>query len=112
LQWDYYGVIVNPTERNGHYKTTKPIRGVKNLRAWFLQKTDGWGFLVGSNSLQVSKICVQIFNKTAEEKHTHGSARFMGRIRVTDRDAFMKSFKQGIGRAKGFGLLQVVSIQK
>ncbi len=116
LQWDHYGfeVVVNPTERNGPSKTTKPVRGVENLRAWFLQKTPRWGFLVEPNSLQVSNICVQIFNKTEAEKHTHGSAKFIGRLKVIDRQAFVTSFNHGIGRAKGFGfgLLQIVPIQK
>jgi CRISPR system Cascade subunit CasE len=107
-------VVVNPTERNGPSKTTKPVRGVEKLRSWFLQKTPRWGFLVEPNSLQVSHLGVQIFNKTEEEKHTHGSAKFIGRLKVIDRQAFVTSFNHGIGCAKGFGfgLLQIVPIQK
>ena len=115
MKWDHYGfeVVVNPIERNGPLKTTKPVRGVEKLHAWFLQKTPAWGFEVEPNSLQVSHIGVQIFNKTEAEKHTHGSAKFIGRLKVIDRQAFVTSFKQGIGRAKGFGfgLLQIVPIQ-
>lgn len=119
LKWDDYGfeVVVNPTERNGPSKTTKPIRGVENLRAWFLQKTPAWGFEVMPNSLQISNMGVQTFNKIKEGatfSHTHGSAKFIGRLKVIDRQVFVASFKQGIGRAKGFGfgLLQIVPIQK
>ena len=116
LLWENYGfeVIVNPTQRNGPSKKTTPIRGMENLHKWFIRKAPALGFEVEPESLQVTRIGVKRFDKNKEERITHGSATFIGKLRVTDRQAFVKSFKLGIGRAKGFGfgLLQIVPIQK
>lgn len=116
LQWDNYGfeVTANPTRRNGPSKKTTPIKGRENLHKWFIQKATAWGFDVEPKSLQVSKIGVVSFNRDKSITQTHGTATFIGKLKVIDREAFIKSFKQGIGRAKGFGfgLLQIVPIQK
>ena len=116
LRWDNYGfeVIVNPTQRNGPSKKTTPIKGRENLHKWLIQKAPLWGFEVEPESLQVSKIGVVRFNRDKSITQTHGTATFIGKLKVIDREAFIKSFKLGIGRAKGFGfgLLQIVPIQK
>ncbi|MFH1562006.1 MAG: type I-E CRISPR-associated protein Cas6/Cse3/CasE [Nitrospirota bacterium] len=119
LKKDYYGfeVIVNPIQRNGPSKKTMPIRGIENLHKWFIQRAPALGFEIEPESLQVTRIGVQKFDKDKEGTtfaHTHGSATFIGKLKVIDRGAFIKSFKQGICRAKGFGfgLLQIVPIQK
>ncbi len=119
LEWAYYGfeIILNPTQRNGPTQKTMPIRGMENLHKWFIQKAPALGFEVEPDSLQVTRIGVQKFDKNKEGTifaHTHSSATFIGKLKVIDRQAFIKSFEQGIGRAKGFGfgLLQIVPIQK
>lgn len=116
LQWDNYGfeVIVNPTQRNGPSKKTTPIKGRENLHNWFIQKAPALGFEVEPDSLQVSKIGVVSFNRDKSITQTHGTATFIGKLTVINREAFINSFKHGIGRAKGFGfgLLQIVPIQK
>lgn len=116
LGWDYYGfeVIVNPIQRNGPSKKTMPIRGMENLHKWFIQRAATMGFEVEPESLQVTRIGVQRFDKDKEVTITHGTATFIGKLKVIDRQVFIKSFEQGIGRAKGFGfgLLQIVPIQK
>ena len=119
LQCDYYGfeVVINPTQRNGPTKKTMPVKGMENLHKWFIQKGPSLGFDVDPASLQVGHIGVQSFEKVSEGKkmtQTHGSATFTGKLKVLDRAVFMQSFKLGIGRAKGFGfgLLQLVPIQK
>lgn len=116
LRWDNYGfeVMVNPTQRNGPSKKTTPITGRENLHNWFMQKATAWGFDVEPDSLQISNIGVVRFTRGNAITQTHGSATFIGKLMVTDREAFMNSFKHGIGRAKGFGfgLLQIVPIQK
>jgi CRISPR system Cascade subunit CasE len=119
LGWDHYGfeVTVNPTQRNGPSKTTTPIKGEVNLRDWFIRKAATWGFEVEAESLQISRVGVLRFDKTKDEKqffHTHSTATFIGRLKVVDRQMFIKSFKSGLGRAKGFGfgLLQIVPLTK
>ncbi len=119
LNWDYYGfeVILNPTTRNGPSQKTMPVRGMENLRKWFLKKVPALGFEVEPKSLQVSHVGVISFDKNKEGKtftQTHGSATFIGRLKVINRGDFINSFKQGIGRAKGFGfgLLQIMPLQK
>ena len=119
LGWGYYGfeVILNPTQRNGPSQKTTPIKGLDNLHKWFIQKAPALGFEVEPESLQVTRIGVKKFERNKEGKtftQTHGTATFIGKLQVIDRQNFIKSFKQGIGRAKGFGfgLLQIVPIQK
>ena len=116
LMCDCYGfeVTLNPTQRNGPTKTTTPIRGHENLYKWFIEKTPAWGFEVEPESLQVGGVGVVRFNRDKNVTQTHGTATFKGKLTVTDRVAFINSFRQGIGRAKGFGfgLLQIVPIHK
>ena len=116
LLWENYGfeVTVNPIQRNGPSKKTTPIKGRENLHKWFIQKAPAWGFDVAPDSLQVSKIGVVSFKRDKSIKQTHGTATFIGKLNVIDREAFINSFMHGIGRAKGFGfgLLQIVPIQK
>jgi len=116
LRWDNYGfeVTVNPTLRNGPSRTTTPIKGRDNLHIWFMQKSTAWGFAVEPDSLYIRNTGVVSFVRDNDITQTHGSATFVGKLTVTDREAFMHSFKHGIGRAKGFGfgLLQIVPLQK
>ncbi len=116
LRWDNYGfeVKVNPTQRNGPSKKTTPIRGTENLYKWFIQKASAWGFEVEPESLQASKIGVVSFDRGKSITQTHGTATFIGKLKVIERNIFISSFKHGIGRAKGFGfgLLQLMPIQK
>lgn len=118
LTWDCYGfeVVLNPTRRNGPSKKTMPVKGAENLHNWFIQKAPLLGFEVDAKSLQVGQVGVKKFSTLTEGKkvvQTYGSATFTGKLKVIDREAFIHSFKHGVGRAKGFGfgLLQVVPIQ-
>lgn len=117
LEYDCYGfeVLLNPTTRNGQSRKLIPVRGKDDLRDWFIKKAVG--FEVNPETLEVRHTGVRQFEKTKEGKvfaHTHGSAAFIGKLKVIDRALFKKNFEQGIGRAKGFGfgLLQIVPIQK
>lgn len=119
LMWDHYGfeVTLNPTQRNGPSKKTTPIKGVDSLHNWFINKAPSLGFVVEPECLQVCRIGVKRFDKVKEGEifiYTFGAATFIGKLKVIDRQCFMQSFKQGIGRAKGFGfgLLQIVPLQK
>lgn len=115
LSHDHYGfeIVVNPVKRDNATKKLVPIRDKEDLISWFLSKAPSFGFLVDPQSLQIQHVGVQRFQKDAGAV-THGSATFLGRLQVTDRAAFRKSFRQGIGRAKGFGfgLLQIIPLQK
>lgn len=119
LREERYGfeVVLNPTTRNGPTQKTSPVRGADNLKKWFLEKTAGFGFRVEpAESLQINNVGVIKFNKVKDGKEftqTHNSVTFVGQLKVTDRQKFVESFKQGIGRAKGFGfgLLQIVPIK-
>ena len=113
LQFDHYGfeVVLNPTKRDNKTRKLVPVRGRENLVDWFVQKAPDLGFEVMPNSLQVNQIGVKIYQKNGTTR-THNTATFVGKLKVTDRETFLKSFKHGIGRAKGFGfgLLQLVPI--
>lgn len=113
LSSDYYGfeVILNPTKRDIKTGKIVSIRGRDNLIQWFILKAPGYGFEVIQNSLQVNNVGVVTYKKD-KEICTHNTATFIGKLKVIDRETFIKSFKQGIGRAKGFGfgLLQIIPI--
>jgi CRISPR system Cascade subunit CasE len=113
LQFDHYGfeVVLNPTKRDGKTGKIVAVRGRENLIQWFLQKAPGFGFEIMLQSLQVNHIGVMTYQKNGITC-THNTATFVGKLKVIERQTFIQSFKQGIGRAKsfGFGLLQIVPI--
>lgn len=113
LEHNLYGfeVILNPTKREKTTGKTVAIRGRENLLAWFNSKALSLGFSIVNNCLQVQNEGVQTFNKDGT-LCTHNIATFIGKLAVADRVAFVKSFKEGIGRAKafGFGLLQIIPL--
>jgi CRISPR system Cascade subunit CasE len=113
LEHALYGfeVTLNPTKREKTSGKTLAIRGKENLLAWFSAKAPLIGFEIEENSLQVQNVGVQTFDKDGSVC-THNTATFIGKLKVTNKAAFIKSFKEGIGRAKafGFGLLQIVPL--
>lgn len=115
LQWDHYGfeIVINPTKRNAKTSKIEAVRGRENLRRWFIQKAPAYGFEVDPTSLQVNHVGVLTYQKNGT-KRTHNRSTFIGKLKVNDRQLFIQSFKNGIGRAKafGFGLLQIIPIQK
>ncbi len=128
LSHDYYGfeIRLNPTKRDKKSGKTVAVRGDKSsgqtdreaLILWFIDKTPGLGFEVvvdqktNTPILEVTDIGVQEFPKDGH-KYTHGKATFIGKLKVTHRENFTKSFAEGIGRAKGFGfgLFQIVPLK-
>ena len=125
LDHELYGfeVRLNPTKRDKSTGKTVAVRGKDALLTWFCQKVPSqYGFEVLHEVLkdgkpvpllQVQEIGVQKFEKGGTVV-THGTAIFVGKLRVVDRSAFRKTFEDGMGRAKGFGfgLLQIVPLQK
>jgi CRISPR system Cascade subunit CasE len=107
-----FEVMMNPTKREKESGKTVPITGREPLRNWFIDKASRqWGFEVEENSLEITHIGVNQFQKKGKTV-THNKATFTGRLTVSERDIFIESVKHGIGRAKGFGfgLLQIVPL--
>jgi CRISPR system Cascade subunit CasE len=115
LEYDHYGfeVKLNPTKRDKQTGKTVAIRGNENLQQWFLDKAPTLGFEVQAKSLEIRHAGVQAFDLGNGQIVTQNSATFIGRLKVTDRVRFQKSFRKGIGRAKGFGfgLFQIIPLQ-
>lgn len=114
LEQEHYGfeVVINPVIRDSKTGRIIPIRGKDALLQWFIQKSFAYGFSVDKDSLSVSETNIIRFKKDSKEV-VLGKAKFTGRLTVINRDQFIKSFTNGLGRAKGFGfgLLQIVPLQ-
>ena len=113
LDHNLYGfeVLVNPVKRNSKTGKLTAIKGKAELSDWFIQKAPSFGFFVYPDSLMVSDTDVLQFKKE-NSIVTFGKAKFTGKLEVTNRPLFKKSFCTGIGKAKGFGfgLLQIVPL--
>jgi CRISPR system Cascade subunit CasE len=107
-----FEVTLNPGRRDKQSGKVVPVRGRESIEQWFRERAPkSWGFSVNPENLQTGQMSVQTFEK-AGETVTHGSATLKGELRVGDRDRFIQSFTQGIGRGRafGFGLLQIVPL--
>lgn len=104
-----FEVIVNPVRRDNRSGKLQAVRGREAVAAWFREHGPGWGFDVHAASLLVTDMQADRFRKGAATA-TIARATLTGRLRVTDRDAFVRSVCQGVGRARAFGcgLLQIV----
>lgn len=115
LKQDNYGfeITINPAKRDNKTGKITAILGNKQLLQWFIDKTPSFGFEVEPDSLQVNNAGVVQFEKDGAIC-TYNSATFLGKLTVCDREKFINSFEKGIGRAKGFGfgLLQLIPLQK
>jgi CRISPR system Cascade subunit CasE len=114
LQHPHYAfqITINPTQRDNQSRKIVAVRGREEIAAWFMQRASAaWGFSVPMETLQVEQCSVQRFEKSGQTI-THGSATLKGELSVIDREQFIKSFTQGIGRGRafGFGLLQIVPL--
>lgn len=107
-----FEVTINPGKRDKQTGKIIPVRGREAITGWFIERAEkSWGFSVNPDNLQIEKMAVQSFKKGIQTI-THGSATLKGELHVNDRDRFIQSFRQGIGRGRafGFGLLQIVPI--
>lgn len=113
LDYQNYGfeIVLNPTTREGSTKKVLPVKGKENLNVWFKRKAEDAGFCINEQKLEISNTGVVVFNKDNAEC-TFNTATFKGTLQVVDKQKFIHSFEDGIGRAKGFGfgLLQLVPI--
>lgn len=109
-----FEITLNPGKRDNQTGKLIPICGREAIEQWFkVRAPESWGFGVNAENLHTGKISVQTFEK-AGKTITHGSAELKGELTVVDRNRFIQSFTQGIGRGRafGFGLLQIVPVIK
>lgn len=107
-----FEVTVNPGKRDKQTGKIVAVRSRAAITGWFIERAGkSWGFNVNPNNLQIEKMAVQTFKKDGQTV-THGSATLKGELHVADREQFIQSFRQGIGRGRafGFGLLQIVPL--
>lgn len=113
---DYrFQVIINPTRRANASGKLVPVKGRTDIASWFMDRAQkSWGFSVSAQHLQVDKIQVKTFSDKTGRTITLAQAHLQGYLTVTDRDQFIQSFKNGIGRARAFGcgLLQIVPVME
>jgi len=110
---DYrFEVIVNPTKRDSKSRQLTPLKTREEIANWFISKAPQWGFEVSSPHLEIEGICVKRFTDKNGNHVTQGQAKVLGRLHVSDKEKFVQSFKQGVGRGRAFGagLLQVVPL--
>ena len=89
------------------------MKGREAIVQWFTERAMGsWGFHVRPSTLQIDSINVLAFEDKAKRKVTLAQAQVQGVLEVTDRQLFIQSFCQGIGRGRAFGcgLLQIVPV--
>lgn len=107
-----FSVRINPTKRDKNSRKLIALKKADEIMPWFIQKSpQSWGFTVDPHSFSIEKIGVQRFEK-AGHSVTQGYAELKGRLEVSHRESFIRSFQQGIGRgsAFGFGLLEIMPL--
>lgn len=113
LEHDHYAfeIVLNPCRRDSKSRKIVAVLGQENLRRWILEKASSWGFQIDADTLEIRHLGLLRYVKEGAAC-SHNTATFVGKLKVTDREKFKTSFRQGIGRAKsfGFGLLQVIPI--
>ncbi len=108
-----FKTTVNPCRRNNKTRQLIPVKGRENIAQWFIERSNqSWGFDCETPRLQVNDVEVLRFKGKNRQLVTIVQAAIEGELKVTDRDAFIRSFRQGIGRARSFGcgLLQIVPL--
>lgn len=105
-----FETVINPTKRDSKTGKLIALRTREDITSWFAGKSEAsWGFETDASTLEVRTIQVLRFEKKGT-KVTIGQAHVTGFLKVKNRELFIKSFKQGIGRCRSFGcgLLQIV----
>lgn len=104
-------------QENGKRKRGKRVSLVDpdELRAWLARKgsarcrdqetgqdVPGGFCLVEERPLEISPMVESHFRKKGQHAY-HGGVQFRGTLEVTNCEAFIKTYQEGIGSAKGFG---------
>ena len=106
-----FEIVANPVRRDRCSGRLVPVLGREAVMAWFCGRASNWGFEVHVPSLQVTEIQVDRFPKD-NATVTLERATLVGKLTVTDRNAFIHAVCDGVGRARAFGcgLLQVMPV--
>lgn len=111
LKHDNYAfeVVVNPTKRNKSGKIVS-YKTRDEILEWFEKRSTSWGFSVLEAEIVRSEI--SRFNK-GSQRITLKKTTIKGLLNVTDRELFVKSFEEGLGRGRAFGcgLLRIVPLR-
>lgn len=108
-----FQVTVNPTRRDNASRKLMPVKGREEIAAWFSDRaTASWGFQIDPRHLQVDRIQAARFKDKHQHPVTMAQAQVQGVLKVADREQFIRSFQQGIGRGRAFGCgqLQIVPL--
>jgi len=115
VQYDGNGQPLRQT--NGKRKRGKrvPLVAPDELRTWFMRKgsvrcrnretgqdVPGGFCLVEDRPLEISPMVESYFRRQGRSAY-HGGVQFRGTLEVIDREAFVRTYQEGIGSAKGFG---------
>lgn len=108
-----FEVDLNPVLRDKTDGKRRAVTGQLDLLQWFIAHTPKWGFEADRRTLEVFSRPTRCFFK-AERKCVFNHAFFRGRLRVTDRQLFKRSFLAGLGHGKafGFGLLRLSPLRR
>lgn len=108
-----FKVVINPTRRDNRTRKLVPMCGREAVCDWFVERAQqSWGFEVSAAHLQVDAINVLQFKDKQQRHITLAQAQVQGVLQVADRQKFIQSFTEGIGRGRAFGcgLLQAVPV--
>lgn len=108
-----FKILVNPVRRDPGNRKRLPVTGSLPLLQWFALHTSKWGFEADPQNLEVRPMSSVAFLKNGAECRFH-RVEFPGILKVADPVLFRRTVEKGIGHGKafGFGLLQLVPIQK
>lgn len=112
FEHDHYDfrIVVNPTICSSKTKKRIPITNRNEIEKWFVDKAPALGFEIEPHQISVEGVSVDRFLAKGANEAALTKADIRGRLKVIDRDAFIKSISSGVGRGRGFGcgLLQVI----
>lgn len=103
-----FEIDLNPTRRDKADGKRRAVTGQLDLLQWFIVHAPKWGFEADSRFLEVFFRPTRRFVR-AKSECIFNHAFYRGRLRVTDRQLFKRSFLAGLGHGKafGFGLLRL-----
>ncbi len=110
LMYDFYDfqIDINPVKKVSSSKKYEAITNYDEISDWFIKKVNTCGFLV-DKGLLINKVTATEFTKDSGDKVVINTANISGVLKVINREKFINSICNGIGRGKayGHGLLQI-----